>query len=867
MSLGIGDMVKTGKGGGCAVVFSGGSVMRVMALAVIRVEQPSSGGLSINVAAGKTFMKVKKGAGNQNFSVTTPTAVAGVRGTSFSVGVKGGKGAKTGMKAMLTRPKGTVEVQKAGSEVWVKAAEGMLLQSGDSVKTAGSGNCALVWGKGNVVKVSPMSLISVDRLESDPFSGAGNVALNVKAGSLKAKTGKQSAPGAGFEIRTPTAVAGVRGTTVSVETGEDGASDVQCSEGLLEVSAVGGGTVEVKSGEKTKVVKDADPAPPVAMTPEEALKIDGDEDLKDSALETAAPEEEKAPPAETQFECADGELEVTSEAGDVVPVTAGQKVAMVEEAPPAPPVQMSTEEMTNFTAEGNLEEIKVDEAKPGEASGNAGEPGTAGAAGAATATVSTPVETEIQCVDGEVSVKAEGGEEVAVKTGEKTSIAENSPAPVEPKKMTAQEMNSFTAAVSEMNAAVEAPVSQAAGDEKEKNKDKEKESETGAAKQAAPLSLSVSSPSDGLVTKNSSVTVSGSTSPNAEVTINDVPVSSGKASFTGNVSLIEGDNTLNVTAKEGDNSMTTTLTVTKDTTAPTLTMIQPGAQFDIDSGGCVYSDGSMVCDIIGLTEPQAKLSINNSGVTVEADGSFTKTLTMDLKATTIEISVEDAVGNRKSTTLTRTLNLTKVMELRISADPGSITADGKSVATITVRGYNVLQEPAAGETEVTITAEPAAGTLSANTIMLHNGVGTVTYTTDSTDPVVTITATTPSGLTAETTLSVTPDPAKVTDLSISADPGGIAADGKSVSTITIRGFNARQEPAAGETEVTITAEPAAGTLSANSILLHNGVGTVTFTAGSAETTVTITAATTSGLTTATTLSITPATPPVRPFDW
>lgn len=89
-----------------------------------------------------------------------------------------------------------------------------------------------------------------------------------------------------------------------------------------------------------------------------------------------------------------------------------------------------------------------------------------------------------------------------------------------------------------------------------------------------PPTLSITSPADGLVTKASSVTVTGktndATSSPVTVTVNGTKVTiADDGTFTTSVSLKEGSNTITVIATDSAGQKTTvTRTVTMDTTAP-----------------------------------------------------------------------------------------------------------------------------------------------------------------------------------------------------------------------------------------------------------------------------------------------------------
>jgi hypothetical protein len=95
-ALKAGDHVVTGDNGKVDVQFPDGSNIRISPKSVIdfsKLSQNSAGTSNTEIAlmSGKVFAKVNKAKKDDNFTVVTPTAIAGVRGTSFIVESEAGK--------------------------------------------------------------------------------------------------------------------------------------------------------------------------------------------------------------------------------------------------------------------------------------------------------------------------------------------------------------------------------------------------------------------------------------------------------------------------------------------------------------------------------------------------------------------------------------------------------------------------------------------------------------------------------------------------------------------------------------------------------------------------------------------------------
>ena len=109
--------------------------------------------------------------------------------------------------------------------------------------------------------------------------------------------------------------------------------------------------------------------------------------------------------------------------------------------------------------------------------------------------------------------------------------------------------------------------------------------------------------------------------------------------------LIEGDNTISAktVSKEGESATSNVHVVTYDVTPPNVEVIQPG-------DGTTTQDESI--EIIGTTEPQARLTINGSQAIVNATtGDITKVVTHNPGENTFEIISADRAGNEKSVQL------------------------------------------------------------------------------------------------------------------------------------------------------------------------------------------------------------------------
>lgn len=121
--------------------------------------------------------------------------------------------------ARITSLSGTAEVRPAGQAVWASASSGMVLNEGDSLKTA-PGSWALVNidnGKVAMVEVKEGSQMSFAELTADPQTDTSQTLLDLAMGEVLIKAQKVHGENSRFEVKTPTSIVGVRGTTFNVK--------------------------------------------------------------------------------------------------------------------------------------------------------------------------------------------------------------------------------------------------------------------------------------------------------------------------------------------------------------------------------------------------------------------------------------------------------------------------------------------------------------------------------------------------------------------------------------------------------------------------------------------------------------------------
>lgn len=164
----------------------------------------------------------------------------------------------------LTRVEGTVYLRLAGQpeELFIKAASGTPLDSGDLVRTGTDGKAELAMNADSVVELAGGSDLSIGRLDAE------KVEWRLSIGSLVAKI-RSLAAGRKMEFATPTAVAAIRGTELWVRQEESGqpAGFGVFDEGRLAVTSLAGGKeVVLGPNQQTEVAPGGPPAPPKPLS-------------------------------------------------------------------------------------------------------------------------------------------------------------------------------------------------------------------------------------------------------------------------------------------------------------------------------------------------------------------------------------------------------------------------------------------------------------------------------------------------------------------------------------------------------------------------------------------------------------------------
>jgi len=179
--------------------------------------------------------------------------------------------------------KGDVQIKSAKTGQTTKARIGQQVDPQDVIITGKESRAKIVMVDNNEINISPESQIEIQHYQFDPNAGKKDVLLNVIYGKVRAKVeqhydGKTSK----FQVKTPSAVAGVRGTDFMTSFNRtDRSSQVVTFRGSVEFGQPGpGGTIRngvfVNPGMTSHSVAGGQSSAPSHMSKGEFAKIDNE---------------------------------------------------------------------------------------------------------------------------------------------------------------------------------------------------------------------------------------------------------------------------------------------------------------------------------------------------------------------------------------------------------------------------------------------------------------------------------------------------------------------------------------------------------------------------------------------------------------
>ena len=151
--------------------------------------------------------------------------------------------------ARVTLLEGSVDYRPSDSEPWQPLQETTPVRADYTIQTGKNGYVELTLADGSILRLAPGSRFTIDK-SLFPGDRPRRFSARLLLGKLWARVaGSLGMSGGSFRTATPTAVAGVRGTTYDLRTAEARGTDIWVYEGVV---AVGPARFE-KGGQKEEV--------------------------------------------------------------------------------------------------------------------------------------------------------------------------------------------------------------------------------------------------------------------------------------------------------------------------------------------------------------------------------------------------------------------------------------------------------------------------------------------------------------------------------------------------------------------------------------------------------------------------------------
>lgn len=223
--------------------------------------------------------------------------------------------------------KGRVDTKAPGATEWKKVAVGDTVPMGTEVRTLKGARAVLKWKQGHVVKLSALTTIKLEKSDFDAAKGENSL-VNVNVGKVLVKSQKLANKDSHFDVKTPTTIAGVRGTEFMVDVQQNGASTVALVEGQLDIS--GEGIQSILNENMQVVISPGDTAAPAPFEIPADLKNQLQQDF--NSIETAEPETSGAAGG------APGDEAVQDSMQDIIDQIIDAPQQQIQEPPDVPPM-------------------------------------------------------------------------------------------------------------------------------------------------------------------------------------------------------------------------------------------------------------------------------------------------------------------------------------------------------------------------------------------------------------------------------------------------------------------------------------------------------------------------------------------------
>lgn len=138
-------------------------------------------------------------------------------------------------KGVITYLDGQVQVKRAGETRWTSARPNMILLENDQIKVLSQSRAELILDNQSVLRLAENTLLTIHKLEEEKATQKETARMDISAGKLWVRMAKLFNPASRYDVKTPTAIAGVQGTVYQVVVGGDQSTTIQVFQGAVNI--------------------------------------------------------------------------------------------------------------------------------------------------------------------------------------------------------------------------------------------------------------------------------------------------------------------------------------------------------------------------------------------------------------------------------------------------------------------------------------------------------------------------------------------------------------------------------------------------------------------------------------------------------
>ncbi|MDI6735414.1 MAG: FecR family protein [bacterium] len=133
----------------------------------------------------------------------------------------------------ITKIKGDCEIMRVSEVEWIKANVDMRLYLNDRIRTKLISQATLEFDDGTIIEMKEKTTIDIKELFESKWTGTTKSEMKLWVGKISGTIEKLKTRDSEFNIHTPVAVIGIRGTKIEIEVGNKGETTCRVRAGLV----------------------------------------------------------------------------------------------------------------------------------------------------------------------------------------------------------------------------------------------------------------------------------------------------------------------------------------------------------------------------------------------------------------------------------------------------------------------------------------------------------------------------------------------------------------------------------------------------------------------------------------------------------